>query len=213
MSSFVWKNDLHSPISCPVSLSLQAKDIMNNYQTGVLENSAKMLLLFHLIDESVSRGDKILVFRLDLSLCLTWNTSSKSYLDLFVLRETGNVCFCFSPRSIHVILTDLNVFLMCVCLTYVHQSELVHPDGHWRLPVQTAVASRPSLPWQPRPEPDLGPEHQLLQWVIIHTNTHTWHNPVPMATTTTQTLSSLFPWQPFDSSFVLAQLWFEPRSH
>lgn len=37
---------------------------MTNYQTGVLENSAKMVLLFHLIDESVSRGDKILVFRL-----------------------------------------------------------------------------------------------------------------------------------------------------
>uniref|UniRef100_A0A8C7HGI7 RAD54 like 2 n=1 Tax=Oncorhynchus kisutch TaxID=8019 RepID=A0A8C7HGI7_ONCKI len=44
-----------------------AKDIMNNYQTGVLENSAKMLLLFHLIDESVSRGDKILVFSQSLS--------------------------------------------------------------------------------------------------------------------------------------------------
>eukprot|EP00063_Salmo_salar_P048237 XP_014023072.1 PREDICTED: helicase ARIP4-like [Salmo salar] len=44
-----------------------AKDIMSNYQTGVLENSAKMLLLFHLIDESVSRGDKILVFSQSLS--------------------------------------------------------------------------------------------------------------------------------------------------
>lgn len=36
---------------------------MSGYQTGVLENSAKMVLLFHLIEESVSRGDKILVFR------------------------------------------------------------------------------------------------------------------------------------------------------
>ena len=44
-------------------LSPQAKDIMSNYQMGVLENSAKMLLLFHLIDESVRAGDKILVFR------------------------------------------------------------------------------------------------------------------------------------------------------
>lgn len=41
----------------------QAKDIMSDYQTGVLENSAKMVLLFHLIDESVRRRDKILVFR------------------------------------------------------------------------------------------------------------------------------------------------------
>ncbi|CAB1354147.1 unnamed protein product, partial [Coregonus sp. 'balchen'] len=44
-----------------------AKDIMSSYQTGVLENSAKMLLLFHLIDESVIRGDKILVFSQSLS--------------------------------------------------------------------------------------------------------------------------------------------------
>ncbi|XP_051269895.1 helicase ARIP4 isoform X2 [Dicentrarchus labrax] len=44
-----------------------AKDIMSNYQTGVLENSAKMLLLFHLIDESVRRRDKILVFSQSLS--------------------------------------------------------------------------------------------------------------------------------------------------
>ncbi|XP_043078487.1 helicase ARIP4 isoform X1 [Puntigrus tetrazona] len=44
-----------------------AKDIMSNYQTGVLENSAKMVLLFHLIDESVKRGDKILVFSQSLS--------------------------------------------------------------------------------------------------------------------------------------------------
>ncbi|KAM4613378.1 helicase ARIP4 [Polymixia lowei] len=44
-----------------------AKDIMSNYKTGVLENSAKMVLLFHLIDESVRRGDKILVFSQSLS--------------------------------------------------------------------------------------------------------------------------------------------------
>ncbi|XP_069559448.1 helicase ARIP4 [Brachyistius frenatus] len=44
-----------------------AKDVMINYQTGVLENSAKMVLLFHLIDESVRRRDKILVFSQSLS--------------------------------------------------------------------------------------------------------------------------------------------------
>lgn len=44
-----------------------AKDILSNYQTGVLENSAKMVLLFHLIDESVRRRDKILVFSQSLS--------------------------------------------------------------------------------------------------------------------------------------------------
>nr|XP_023676773.1 helicase ARIP4 isoform X2 [Paramormyrops kingsleyae] len=44
-----------------------AKDIMANYQTGVLENSAKMVLLFHLIDKSVSQRDKVLVFSQSLS--------------------------------------------------------------------------------------------------------------------------------------------------
>ncbi|XP_070701848.1 helicase ARIP4 [Pempheris klunzingeri] len=44
-----------------------AKDIMSNYQIGVLENSAKMVLLFHLIEESVQRRDKILVFSQSLS--------------------------------------------------------------------------------------------------------------------------------------------------
>ncbi|CAJ1050707.1 helicase ARIP4 [Xyrichtys novacula] len=44
-----------------------AKDIMTNYQTGVLENSAKMVLLFHLIEESVARRDKMLIFSQSLS--------------------------------------------------------------------------------------------------------------------------------------------------
>lgn len=44
---------------------------MTNYQTGVLENSAKMVLLFHLIDDSVSRGDKILVFRWEIYVRVT----------------------------------------------------------------------------------------------------------------------------------------------
>lgn len=36
---------------------------MYGYKPGLLENSAKMVLLFHLIEESVRKGDKILVFR------------------------------------------------------------------------------------------------------------------------------------------------------
>ncbi|XP_066553802.1 helicase ARIP4 isoform X2 [Amia ocellicauda] len=44
-----------------------AKDILTDYQTGLLENSAKMVLLFHLIDASVKKGDKILVFSQSLS--------------------------------------------------------------------------------------------------------------------------------------------------
>ncbi|XP_053150287.1 helicase ARIP4 isoform X2 [Hemicordylus capensis] len=44
-----------------------AKDILCDYQTGVLQNSPKMVLLFHLVEESVKLGDKILVFSQSLS--------------------------------------------------------------------------------------------------------------------------------------------------
>ncbi|XP_029011626.1 helicase ARIP4-like isoform X2 [Betta splendens] len=44
-----------------------AKEIMCDYKPGVLENSAKMVLLFHLIEESVRKGDKVLVFSQSLS--------------------------------------------------------------------------------------------------------------------------------------------------
>ncbi|XP_029291477.1 helicase ARIP4-like isoform X2 [Cottoperca gobio] len=44
-----------------------AKDILYDYKPGILENSAKMVLLFHLIEESVRKGDKILVFSQSLS--------------------------------------------------------------------------------------------------------------------------------------------------
>ncbi|CAK6972901.1 helicase ARIP4-like [Scomber scombrus] len=44
-----------------------AKDIMYDYKPGLLENSAKMVLLFHLIEESVRKGDKLLVFSQSLS--------------------------------------------------------------------------------------------------------------------------------------------------
>ncbi|XP_073418640.1 helicase ARIP4 [Dendrobates tinctorius] len=44
-----------------------AKEILCDYQTGVLSNSPKMVLLFHLIEESMKLGDKILVFSQSLS--------------------------------------------------------------------------------------------------------------------------------------------------
>uniref|UniRef100_A0A8C1M8J2 RAD54 like 2 n=1 Tax=Cyprinus carpio TaxID=7962 RepID=A0A8C1M8J2_CYPCA len=65
-----------------------AKDIMTNYQTGVLENSAKMVLLFHLIDESVKRRDKILVFSQSLST-LTVMEDFLSRRPMPIQTETG----------------------------------------------------------------------------------------------------------------------------
>ncbi|KAG8436161.1 hypothetical protein GDO86_007313 [Hymenochirus boettgeri] len=44
-----------------------AKEILYNYTPGVLQNSPKMVILFHLIEESMKMGDKILVFSQSLS--------------------------------------------------------------------------------------------------------------------------------------------------
>ncbi|KAM4721348.1 helicase ARIP4 [Rhinophrynus dorsalis] len=44
-----------------------AKEVLCDYQPGQLQNSPKMVLLFHLIDESMKLGDKILVFSQSLS--------------------------------------------------------------------------------------------------------------------------------------------------
>ncbi|KAM4021421.1 helicase ARIP4 isoform 2-T2 [Anomaloglossus baeobatrachus] len=44
-----------------------AKEILCDYQTGSLPNSPKMVLLFHLIEESMKLGDKTLVFSQSLS--------------------------------------------------------------------------------------------------------------------------------------------------
>uniref|UniRef100_A0A4W3JZX0 RAD54 like 2 n=1 Tax=Callorhinchus milii TaxID=7868 RepID=A0A4W3JZX0_CALMI len=44
-----------------------AKEVLANYQPGLLESSAKMVLLFELIEESVKLQDKILVFSQSLS--------------------------------------------------------------------------------------------------------------------------------------------------
>lgn len=47
---------------------------MCDYEPGILENSAKMVLLFHLIEESVRKGDKLLVFRYKIRQhkCFNW---------------------------------------------------------------------------------------------------------------------------------------------
>ncbi|XP_076125390.1 helicase ARIP4 isoform X1 [Alosa pseudoharengus] len=68
-----------------------AKDIMTHYQPGILENSAKMVLLFHLIDECVSRGDKILVFSQSLStLTVIENFLSKRLMPASRIRPDSS---------------------------------------------------------------------------------------------------------------------------
>ncbi|XP_077458448.1 helicase ARIP4 [Stigmatopora argus] len=62
-----------------------AKEIMSDYQTGLLENSGKMVLLFHLIDESIRRGDKMLVF----SQSLTTLTLIEDFLSKITIPLQG----------------------------------------------------------------------------------------------------------------------------
>ena len=41
----------------------QAKDLMKDYMSGLMETGGKMVILFRLIEESLAYNDKILVFR------------------------------------------------------------------------------------------------------------------------------------------------------
>lgn len=66
---------------------------MCDYKPGLLENSAKMVLLFHLIEESVRSGDKLLVFRWVIGrtkACCTFLTqrcvADFFFLNLFAVR-------------------------------------------------------------------------------------------------------------------------------
>lgn len=61
---------------------------MLNYRTGLLQNSAKMVLLFHLIDESVKRKDKMLIFRYILFMVFI-------LLDTFYYGAGGDVTLYF----------------------------------------------------------------------------------------------------------------------
>uniref|UniRef100_A0A6Q2XT14 RAD54 like 2 n=1 Tax=Esox lucius TaxID=8010 RepID=A0A6Q2XT14_ESOLU len=69
-----------------------AKDIMSNYQTGLLENSAKMVLLFYLIDESVNRGDKILFVLFFTLTSLYMSLSTLTVIEDFLSRRPMPAC-------------------------------------------------------------------------------------------------------------------------
>lgn len=79
-----------------------AKDIMTKYQTGVLENSAKMLLLFCLIDESVKRRDKILVFSQSLS--------TLSLIEDFLTQRPMPADVCPSDSQNHNWIRNVNYY-------------------------------------------------------------------------------------------------------
>ena len=43
----------------------QAKTVFKDYRTGVMENGGKLVVLMHIIEESLKLGEKVLVFRWD----------------------------------------------------------------------------------------------------------------------------------------------------
>lgn len=69
---------------------------MCDYKPGILENSAKMVLLFHLIEESVRTGDKLLVFRWAVRQQTAVTRSLPSTLFQFVLF------FLFTSSAVRV---------------------------------------------------------------------------------------------------------------
>lgn len=84
---------------------------MSDYKPGILENSAKMVLLFHLIEESVRKGDKLLVFRWEIVVVPFRQT-----------RHSPPVSYYFP-------------------FVFLPQSEFVHADGDRGFPHQEAGPS------------------------------------------------------------------------
>ena len=42
---------------------IQAKNVLKDYQTGVMENGGKLVILMQIIEESLKLGEKVLIFR------------------------------------------------------------------------------------------------------------------------------------------------------
>lgn len=43
--------------------------MLSDYETGVLDNSPKMVVLVRLLEHSIANGDKVLIFRLCICVC------------------------------------------------------------------------------------------------------------------------------------------------
>ena len=71
---------------CLPSVLLQVGDAFDGYEPGVLEHGPKMVLLNTIIEESLSLGDKILVFRSVGQCC--WSSILMLVLAHFFFLET-----------------------------------------------------------------------------------------------------------------------------
>ena len=46
-----------------VFIDLQAKNLVKDYQVGVMKNGGKLVVLMEIVEESLQLGEKILIFR------------------------------------------------------------------------------------------------------------------------------------------------------
>ncbi|XP_075039957.1 helicase ARIP4 [Mixophyes fleayi] len=79
-----------------------AKEIMCDYQPGVLQNSPKMVLLFHLIEDSMRLGDKTLVFSQSLS--------TLSIIEAFLAKRTMPATPGSEGQEGHTWIRNLNYY-------------------------------------------------------------------------------------------------------
>ncbi|XP_053545374.1 helicase ARIP4 [Bombina bombina] len=89
-------------VSHLISSSLKAKEVMCDYQPGMLHNSPKMVLLFHLIEESMLLGDKILVFSQSLS--------TLSIIEEFLGKRTMPIPPGTEGEEVHTWVKNLNYY-------------------------------------------------------------------------------------------------------
>ncbi len=66
-------------------LLLQAEDVMNSYEAGIVENGYKMAIALAILEEATQLGDKVLLFRF----------GTHSGLVAFLARKL------FQPESVH----------------------------------------------------------------------------------------------------------------
>lgn len=72
---------------------------MSGYKKGILENSAKMVLFFHIVEESIKCGEKVLVFR---------------YIALYTHNAYCFISLCFSLLLTHITLCSQSLSTLTV---------------------------------------------------------------------------------------------------
>lgn len=98
-------------VDCFNSSVYQVGDLMDNYEAGVLQHGAKMVLLMEIIEKSVQLGDKMLVFR--------WG-------------------YCLKCEIFKFLLPSYFIFFIVFVL---FQSKFIDAQHYWRFPEETCCSA------------------------------------------------------------------------